>query len=83
MRVEAAEHALDGVLQQGGVVHLFDIAEAYLAEDVGKGAQLVKRQNAGLAAVHGIATVGIGQEGIVFLGVRGPQREAAQAQEGE
>ena len=42
--VKVAEHAFDGVLQQGLVVHRFDIRGFDPVHDLGKGAQLFQRQ---------------------------------------
>src|SRR5450830_1838386 len=44
VRVEVAEHALDGIFQQGLVVYGFDIGCLDPVHDLGKGAQLVQRQ---------------------------------------
>lgn len=51
VRVEVAEHALDGVLQQGLVVHWLDIGGLHPVENLGEGTQLVEGQ-------RGTATVG-------------------------
>ncbi|MOA11298.1 hypothetical protein D3C78_1312320 [compost metagenome] len=44
MRVEVAEHALDGILQQGLVVYRFHIGCLDPVHDLGEGAQLFERQ---------------------------------------
>ncbi len=44
VRIEVAEHALDGVFQQGLVIHRLDIGRLDAVQDLGEGAQLVQRQ---------------------------------------
>jgi hypothetical protein len=44
VRVEVAEHALDGIFQQSLVVYGFDIGCLDAVHDLGKGAQLFQRQ---------------------------------------
>ncbi|MOA33286.1 hypothetical protein D3C78_1545700 [compost metagenome] len=51
MRVEVAEHALDGVFQQGLVVHRFDIGRLDAVHHLGEGAQFIQRQG-GLGVFH-------------------------------
>jgi hypothetical protein len=48
VRVEPVQHALDGVLQQRAVVHLFDVGLADLLEHVDEHAQFRERQLAAL-----------------------------------
>ncbi|MNH03417.1 hypothetical protein D3C79_626790 [compost metagenome] len=44
MRVKVAEHALDGVFQQGLVVYRFDVGGLDAVQDLGEGAQFFQRQ---------------------------------------
>src|SRR5690606_36536834 len=57
VRVEVAEHALDGVLQQGLVVHRLDVGGLDAVHHLGEGAQLVERQRR-LAAGRGGGCLG-------------------------
>ncbi|MCY1354601.1 hypothetical protein D9M69_409860 [compost metagenome] len=50
VRVEVAEHALDGVFQQGLVIHGFDVGGLDAVQHLGEGPQLVQRQRR--LAVH-------------------------------
>ncbi|MNZ53825.1 hypothetical protein D3C78_717130 [compost metagenome] len=44
VRVKVAEHALDGIFQQGLVIHRLHIGRLDAVHDLGEGAQLFKRQ---------------------------------------
>jgi len=44
VRVKVAEHALDGVFQQGLVVHRLNVSGLDAVHDLGEGAQLLQRQ---------------------------------------
>ena len=49
MRVEVAEHALDGIFQQGLVAYRLDVGCLDAIHHLGEGAQIIQRQR-GLAA---------------------------------
>ena len=44
MRVKPFEHATDGTLQQGGIVHWFDIGGTDALQHFGEGTQFIQRQ---------------------------------------
>ena len=87
MRIEVAEHALDGIFQQGLVADGFDIGGLDAVQYLGKGAQIVQRQRsrATVGGATGRAIAGRGEQvGLVGLHQRcADQHAERQGQRGK